>query len=457
MTAARPPIVKLEPTGKTSNLASPSQRIAFHYNQLNPTNRLLLLRPRLLLEGPINIQALHDTIEELVARHAVLGSRLVEEGGVLVNYHATERHRIPFEVISFEDTPAEQHPARWDQLFETLARPFDLSTGPMLRSALVKLGPDRHVLTFVIHHAVIDRGSMQPFIAELKAGYRAMTEGTPWPKPALQNIDLSAYIEAFCASPAGLKQRAYWDKTLADAKPLELPIDHPRDAIEAERDAHPRGMALRSMKELSSVIENPVHARLAALARAERTSNFVVILGALATVLVRARQQTDITFTSPISGRSKPALANMIGYIGNSVAMRIDMTGNPTFKELLGRVRNTVLMSWGNADVPLDNIPHGIRRLNVNYSPGVEGGSTTSELAPGVSISQVRDAASELDKVQLPSDIQLWIYDAADRCRLRLAYLSELFEQSTIKGILDSLIATLDEMCTSPDKKLAAS
>jgi hypothetical protein len=447
-------MIKLQPCGRTSCAPTPAEAYSLDFDRLSPNNRLLLTRPRLVLEGPLDVDALHKTIEEIVARHTVLGSRFVEEGSGIVHHIATERLSVPMELVSFEQTPADQHEARWNELFADVARPFDVSKGPLLRTVLVKLGPDRHVLTFVIHHAVFDRPSMNPMIAELKAGYLALTAKTDWPAPKLQCIDLAAFIEAFAGSPMGLKQRAYWDKTLAGVQPLELPIDRPRTALDAERDAHPRGMAFRSVGEVTGKIPTPLHTEIGKFARAEKISNYVVLLSAMAAALYRARKQNDITFQSTYSMRNKPALANMIGYIGNPIVMRIDTSGNPTYKELLGRVRNMVFTSWSNADIPLiDRLPHGIRRLNFNYVPGVEGTGGTQEFAPGLTVTEMR-APMELELIQIPWDLHAWLYDATDRCMIRLVYAKELFEQATVQALLESWLAAVSEMCQDPSKRL---
>ena len=448
------PMPELRPSGRVSCKITPAQQLAFDMHAGDPQNPMVLPRMRLLFEGALDRDVLARCLDDIVSRHAVLGSRFTDVGGSVHQLLPMARHSVHLDEVSFVGLPEESQQARWRELLDRVGRPFDLDSGPLARFVLVELDRDRHVLLMGAHHIAFDRGSVTGLVSDLARGYRALLSEDDWPEPELQYIDLAAYLDALEQSRFGKNQRAFWNTQLAAAKPLELPIDHSRSSLDARRDAHPRGIVPAAAAEVAAVVEHPVHGEMVALARAERASTYIVLLAAMTACLARVRRQDWLTYQTTYSLRGRPGTANMIGYVGNPILVCIEAAGVASYRELIGRTRRAVLDAWGNGEVPIANsVSHGLRRINFNYVPGVETSFDKQDFAPGLSITQLRTAI-DIATVKIPWDLHLWLYEAPDRTNLRMLYLRELFEPATAQRLLGLFVEVLSDMCKDPDKPL---
>ncbi len=444
---------QLRPSGRTSCGLTAGQLLAYDVERDDPYCGMTTPRQRLLLEGPIDRDILARCLEEMLARHAVLGSSYVEVGGQIQQILPPSRHSFDLDFVSFEDSSEEAQQGRWRELVSEYCRPFDFGGKPVLRSVLVKLGPDRHVLMLVVHHIAWDRGSAIPFASDLKRGYRALSSGEQWPQPELQFIDLAAHLEDVEASAVGQQQRAFWDRQLAGAQPVEIPLAHSRSALEARRNAHPRGIAVGPVADLAGTVPPPLHADILKLARGERATPYFVLLAGFSATLYRFREQNFLTYQTTYSLRGKPAAQNLIGYVGNPILVCIGSGGSPTYRELIARARRAVLDAWSNSDVPVTpGAPHGLCRININYQPGAESiFDKREDFAPGISLTRWR---TPIGNMKLPFDLQVRLAGAADHTVVGFAYRTELFDAETVQALLAKFVETLGEMCQNPDKRL---
>jgi non-ribosomal peptide synthetase component F len=179
-----------------------------------------------------------------------------------------------------------------------------------------------------------------------------------------------------------------------------------------------------------------------------------VLLAGLTATLYRARAQNYLTYQTTYSLRGRPGTPNLIGYVGNPLLIRIAASGSPTFRELIVRTRKAVLGARDNGDVAVaETAPHGLRRINFNYVPGLESSFDKEDFAPGLSITQQRTPIDPA-RLKIPWDLHLWLHDSSAQTMLRLVYLKELFEAATAQRLLNEYVAMLTRMCERPDDAL---
>ena len=448
MTSESP--IPLRPSGQMTSGLTQSQQLAYDLTTQGPANALVIPRVRFLFEGPLDRELLARCLDELVASNGVLGSRFAEHDGRLRQFLPTTRRSFELEHVSFEDDRED----RWHELVERLAAPFDLDRGPVIRGALVALAPERHVLVLAIHHIAFDRGSIPGLLAQLAQGYRALAADDDWPEPPLQYIDLAVHLDELARSRIGERQREYWDGLLARAQPLALPVDRPREGFDARRDAHPRGVAITTAALVEKPIEASLYDALTRLGQGERASSYMVLLAGWTAMLQRLCGQSQLTYQTTYSLRGKPGARDLIGYVGNPILVGVDAAGTPSHRELLVRTRNAVLAAWSHGDAPIiARVPHGLRRINFNFVPGVESSFEPEAFAPGITITQLRTPPALAGVTDIPWDLHLWLHAGHDRMVLRLAYARELFEATTAAALLDRFVHTLREMCDDPDAR----
>lgn len=450
-----PARTRLKPSGRTSCSLTSSQQMMVDAHASDARNAILMPRTQLLFEGALDQDVLARCLDEIYARNTILSTRVIEVDGRFRQFVPTERPSLDVELLSFEDTPEEQHAARWKELMDQLGAPFDLGRGQLIRAAVVKLGGNRHVGVLTAHHVAFDRGSVSGLLAELRAGYTALATNTAWPEQPLQYIDLASYLEALPGTEIGKKSVAFWEQNLAGAEPLALPVDHSRARVDARRDAVPHGVAVFPIGgDVTAAVLAPLHDEIASLARTEGVSRFIVLIAGLVANLHRASQQDDITIQSTFSLRGKLALPNMIGTVSTPLLMRVEAAGDLTFRQLITRTRDTVFTSWSHAEgLRLERAPHGLRRFNFNYIPAQQGVRYEGEFAPGIAVSHMR-RSWDLSQMAIAADLHLWLRETQDRTSLQLLYQSELFERPTVERFLRSYLEVLSEMCANPDAKI---
>jgi non-ribosomal peptide synthetase component F len=270
----------------------------------------------------------------------------------------------------------------------------------------------------------------------------------------MQYIEYAAELQRSLDTPLGRSQRAYWDDRLRGAPPLMLPVDHPRDGVEARRAAVPWEDGPSEVSEAASAVPSEIRGALGTLVRLERSTAFMVLLAGFAAVLRRATGQDDLSMQSTYSLRSNPKFERMLGYVGNPLVLRIDTSGSPTARELIRRTRDVVFSAWSNSNVPvLGRTPPGLRRMNFNYIPAGHAAFETMPFGEGVTSTRLR-MPSDPARAKSPHDINLWLLDGPTSTQLRILYLRELFDASTIESLLRSYTDVLGAMARAPDQPI---
>ncbi|MFF7472819.1 amino acid adenylation domain-containing protein [Streptomyces sp. NPDC008092] len=300
-----------------------------------------------LLTGPLDRDVLAAAFDALTDRHETLRTRLVAEGGGVCQHIDPPGSGTTLDV---EDLGAAADPdgrvAECQQA--EAAREFDLAAGPLWRGRLLVLGTARHVLLLTFHHSIYDGASMNVMMREVAAVYEALATGVPdgLPEPRLQYADYADAQRESVLGGALAAQEAYWKDVLADAPPvLELPLPGPRPA-EQGYDGGRVGFEL----------DADVTAALRGLAREHGATLFVAVLTGWAVLLSRLSGQQDIVVGSPVAGRRGPGTAGLIGFLVNSLPLRVDLSGSPTAAEALARTRAVVRGALAHQDLPFERI-----------------------------------------------------------------------------------------------------
>ncbi|MGN5634527.1 amino acid adenylation domain-containing protein [Streptomyces sp. AC154] len=345
--AARPALVAGERPERLP-LSHAQQRL-WVIQQIECTSAAYNFSLAMRLRGPLDPDAWRTALADVTARHEALRTvfSTASDGQVFQRVlPAEEAHPV----VEYRRATEDEVPGIIDTIVN---RPFDLAAELLLRATVVELSPEDHVVVLLLHHITTDEWSDRPFLRDLAAAYAARLEGRvpDWEPLPVQYADYALWQERLLGDPAdgtslAARQLDHWRTALAGApEELELPTDRARPARPAFSGA-----------ELDIAFDAPVHAGLKRLARETGASMFMVVHAAVAALLHRMGAGTDIPLGSPIAGRGDEALDELVGFFVNTLVLRTDLGGDPSFTELLARVRDTDLAAFSHADVPFESV-----------------------------------------------------------------------------------------------------
>src|SRR6185295_16268194 len=301
----------------------------------------------LRIGGPLDAAVLARVLTTVAERHETLRTRFRENGGEPVQQIQSPAP-IPLPVIDLTACPAEREAETRRLIADEACRPFDLRQAPPLRSALLRLAADDHVLLLTLHHIVSDGWSMGLLIRETAALYGAAIQGAPprLPDLSIQYGDFASWQRSWLAGERLEKELGYWRERLDGAPPaLELPTDRPRAAVQSFRGS-------------SCDVELPaaLHEGLERLARQERTTLFTLLLAVFQALLHRTSGQEDVSVGTPVAGRSRIEIEPLIGFFVNTLVHRTDLSGDPGFRDLLHRAHRGVVEDQAHQDLPFEKL-----------------------------------------------------------------------------------------------------
>jgi amino acid adenylation domain-containing protein len=400
--------------------------------------------------GPLNAGALRDSLREIVRRHEALRTRFPEKAGELAQEIAAKLD-LDLPLIDLTAASAAEQEAGVRRLAAGLvAEPFDLASGPLLRMALVRLGPARHAVLTVVHHIVFDGWSSELFFREMLSIYGALERGAPPELPALtvQYADYAAWQREMLRGERRARLERFWQGQLGGALPvLALPADAPR----------PRGPTFAG-KRLAWSIEAPLTRRLEALARAQDASVFMVALASYGILLGRYTGQEEVIVGCPAAGRERREIEALIGFFVNPLPMRLSLSGNPRFSELLARVRRTVLDAYEHQALPFELIVEAVQpprepgRHPIFQTLLIHQNATGAPVAapPGLSVEPL-----VFEEGPARSDLDLYLQETPDGLRGHFIYNTALFAAETASRLAQRWCALLESVADSPDGRLA--
>ncbi|HEX7941844.1 MAG TPA: amino acid adenylation domain-containing protein, partial [Gemmatimonadaceae bacterium] len=405
----------------------PGQHRLWFHSQLHPEAYTYNVPVMWRLRGPLDEAALEAAIRGVVLRHEALRTTFVAEAGQPFQVIAPPAE-WKLSVVDARDVELDRREARaLDLVMQEVRRPFDLERGPLFRVRLLRLGDDDAILSAVIHHAILDEASIAILTRELGQLYRACRAGQAAVLPDLpvQYADYAAWQHEVLGSGALDRELAYWKAQLEGAPDLlSLPTDAPRPPFAGTEGA-----------TCSVVIDAQLHDRLKALAASTQTTTFMILLAAWATLLHRYSGQSRVVVGVPVAGRGRSEIENVIGFFINTLALPVDLSGDPSFRELLERVRTTSVGGLDHRDFPFDRLVHEI-------SPGQ---SLRHHPIFQAMFALQTDAAAklELDGVDATSirfsnetafvDLLLHVLLGEREIVARLTYRVDLFRESTVR------------------------
>jgi amino acid adenylation domain-containing protein len=353
--APAPPLLPARREGDLP-LSFAQERLWF-IDQLEPGSPLYNIAAALRVEGPLDPGVLALTLGEIVRRHEALRTVFAARSGAPVQV-IQPAEPFALAVADLSGLPEGEREARALALArEETARPFDLTRGPLLRALLVRLGEGDHAVVLTMHHIASDGWSMGILVREVAALYPALAAGiagiagiagrpSSLPELPLQYADFAVWQRSWLRGETLEQEIAFWRQQLAGLPPvLELPTDRPRPAVQSYRGA---ARPVRLPAALTRGLE--------ALARREGVTLFMVLLAAFQTLLARLSGQDDLAVGSPVAGRNRIETEGLIGFFVNTLVLRGNLSGAPTFRELLGQVRETALAGWLHQDVPFEKL-----------------------------------------------------------------------------------------------------
>src|SRR5262245_42857267 len=326
-------------------LSFAQQRLWF-LNNFEPESPEYNIPQAFRIDGDLDPEVMQRALREVVRRHETLRTTFREVEG--------EPQQILAQVVDMEVSYLDARPRAENAWAEAMRlagadarEPFDLALGPLMRARLYRTGERQYLLYYNVHHIAYDGWSMGIFARELAAIYDAFAAGEPSPLPELpvQYLDFALWQREWLQGEVLERQLAYWRQQLASVPPLEMPTDRPRPPVRTHEGA-----------AVPLDLPGPAAEALKALAQREGSTLFIVLTAAFKALLHHWTTQEDVSVGTLIANRRRPEIEGLIGFFANTLALRTDLSGDPTFRELLGREREVSLDAYAHQDLPFEKL-----------------------------------------------------------------------------------------------------
>lgn len=441
------------PKGRSPVLSFAQRRLWF-MEQMDPGSVRYNIGFGIRLTGKIDTDTLRLALEDVVARHEAFRTQITTETGA-ARVSILECARIPIEITDLSSRPRGERDAIANSACVELAgTPLDLAAGVVARAQIIAFAPDDHLMAFSMHHIVSDGWSIAIIVRDIRSAYDARMAGaapnlTP---PKVRYLDFAAWEQDLAAAHGFEESAAYWRRTLAGAPQLlDLPSDRPRRANSSQHGARVR-----------LYIEKALVDRLEATARGHGATLFMVLVGVWQTLLSRLSGQDDIVIGTTVANRDNVALEEVVGLLVNNIPVRGDLSGSPSFAELLARTKTAVLGAFEHANLPFEVLVEAVNPERTAAHAPIFQALLTLLNYP---MDSVGPGGSALDPLEL--DVQAARFDLAlDLGRLpagphagKMAavyeYSTDLFDESTIRRWHSAFVRLLEAACAAPERALA--
>ncbi|HKX30700.1 MAG TPA: amino acid adenylation domain-containing protein, partial [Blastocatellia bacterium] len=405
-------------------LSFAQQRLWF-FDQLIPDSPLYNIPFALRLSGDLSVEGLRWTLTEIVRRHEVLRTtfELRRDQPVQVIASASEVALPVIELSGLETREREDQVRLLTR--EEVQRPFDLKRGPLWRASLLRLGEREHIALFTMHHAVSDDWSTRVLVNEVAALYEAYLkgEGSPLPEPEIQYVDYAEWQRERLAGGGLEGEFEYWKKRLRDVAVLPLPTDRRRPATPSYRGGLERVELGRELSE-----------KLRMLGQREGATPFMVLMAVFKVLLMRYSGEEDVIVGTSIANRVQREVEGLIGFFVNTLALRTDLSGNPSFRELIGREREVALGAYEHQEIPFEKLVEEINPERVlSLSPLFQVLLTLQNTRlEELEIKGLKISAVEDETIAAKFDLALNLTEGIDGIAGNLEYSLDLYEGETI-------------------------
>lgn len=445
------PVAQITTADRTKDLPlSFSQQRLWFLDQIEPNSSSYNIPEAVQLAGTLNIQILQQAIEAIIAQHEVIRT----------NYHLVDGNPIQvinppssvaLEIIDLQQVDSTEQSAQVQKyLHQASHKPFNLATDLMLRCCLLQLAPNQHIFLATMHHIASDAWSMGLFWQQLGQVYNAFAQHQPNPLTPLpiQYADYAVWQREWLSSEVLAQQLDYWKHQLVNVNPvLELPTDYPRPATQTYAGA------------ISSINLSPqLTADLKALCQQESTTLFMMLLAAFQLLMSRHSGQEDFIIASPIAGRNRTEVEGSIGFFINTLLLNADLSGNPSFQDLLGRVRKVALGAYSHQDVPFEKLIEELNpRRDLSRNPLFQvlfNLLNTEDV--NLTLTGLTVAPITIAEVNSKFDVTLYAKESGRKIHFDLAYNTDLFSPARMQEMLDQFEYLLTQIVAHPDLPIQA-
>ncbi len=441
-----PPLQAVPRSGRLP-LSFAQQRLWF-LDRLEPGSALYNLSKAVRLEGRLDAVALERSLQEVVRRHEALRTTFQMEEGAPYQV-VSESAGVGLERVRLEGTAEEREEETRRRCAAEARKPFDLAGGPLLRAVLLELSEEQHVLVMTMHHIVSDGWSVGLLVKEVTALYGAFRQGEPSPLEALplQYADHAAWQRQWLQSGVLEAQLGYWKKQLEGApRALDLPTDWPRPPVQTFEGASHRVRWPRELWE-----------RIKEVSRREGVTPFMLLLAAFQELLGRYAGQDDVCVGAPIAGRTREETERLIGFFVNTLVLRTDLAGDPSFRELLGRVREVTLGAYAHQEVPFEKLVEALQpERDLSRSPLFQVMFALQNVPTlAVELPELKVVPLEPELPSARFDLTLTLLEEDGGLAGALEYNTRLFGAGTVRRMEEHLRNLLEVVLAEPGKKLS--
>ena len=428
--------------------ASFAQQRLWFLHQLAPENPFYNVSAAIRFTGTLHTDALEQTFNAIVQRHEALRTTFTRMDGELIQVVTPHLH-VALPIITLQTVPPPQRDeVAQQQAIAAFQQPFNLSDGPLIRVTLLQFDETHHVLLLNLHHIVSDGWSIGVLIQELGALYTAFVADMPSPLPELpiQYADFAHWQREYLQGEVLESQLSYWQQQLMDLPELALPTDFPRPAVQSYQGA---SQCLILTPTLTTALET--------LSQQTGTTLFMTLLAAFQTLLHRYTGQEDLAVGSPIANRNRSELEGLIGFFVNSLVLRTNLAGNPTFRTLLRQVQATTLAAYAHQDVPFEKLVEALQPArDFSRNPlfqvvfALQNAPIAPLQLPGLTLSPL-----EFDAGTTRFDLEVHCFKAMDTLHCTMIYSTALFEPATMSRMLQHFQVLLEGIIANPDHPIA--
>jgi amino acid adenylation domain-containing protein len=443
---------RAEPMGRADRssplpLSFAQQRLWF-LDQMEPDTAAYNIPIAVRLTGRLDREAMERALREIVQRHETLRTSFPAVDGQPVQAIAAGV-TLTLPVTDLRDLPGAQREARARELAsEEARRPFCLTTGPVLRAGLLQLGAEEHVLLLTMHHIAADGWSMGVLVRELTTLYEAYLDGRPSPLTDLpiQYADYASWQRNWLQGEVLERQLDYWKQQLAGVPVLQLTTDYPRPAVQSFRGA------TQSLHLSKSLLDG-----LKALSRQAESTLFMTLTAAFQALLSRYTGQDDVSVGTPVANRNRMETEGLIGFFANTLVIRTSLAGNPSFRELLARVREVTLGAYTHQDVPFEKLVETVQpERSLSHHPlfqvlfALQNAPGAQAELPGLTL-----GGFPSDTKTAKFDLELSMGESDAGLEGEITYCTDLFDSATITRMIGHWQHLLEAIAANPDLRVA--
>ncbi len=428
-------------------LSFAQQRLWF-LDRIEPNSSSYNIPEAVKLAGTLDVQILQQALDAIVVQHeAIRTNYLTVDGNPIQVINPPTPVKV--EILDLQQSPpTEQQASVQAYLYQASRKPFDLATDLMLRCCLVQLAPNQHIFLATMHHITSDAWSMGLFWQQLGQVYNAFSAHKPNPLLPLQiqYADYAVWQREWLSGEVIAQQLDYWKQQLVNVNPvLELPTDYPRPAIQTYAGA------------ITSISLSPkLTTDLKALCRQEGTTLFMTLLAAFQMLMSRHSGQEDFIIASPIACRNRTEVESLIGFFINTLLLNADLSGNPSFQALLGRVRKIALGAYSHQDVPFEKLIEELNpRRDLSRNPLFQVLFNMLNIEDlNLDLDGLTVAPIAIAEANSKFDLTLYVKEQDRQIHFDLAYNTDLFAPARMVEMLAQFEQLLTQIVANPDRQI---